>query len=225
MKKALGILSGVGAAAGCRLAELIVQYSQAQGAARDSDFPPFVLYNLPAHNSDKTGVRAPKAFVKELAFGLRKLDACGCDYAVIACNTAHLYFNQLANTFSGVLLNVVQIGCAGLSMFESVGVLCSRTSRDAKLFASELARQNTRCVSTNEAEQAVLDEAIEAAICGRISRFQARAEAVVESLAERGAEAVLLGCTELPLVIRRERLAIPCFDPAWITVKKALSLL
>ena len=91
----------------------------------------------------------------------------------------------------------------------------------AGLYASALSRHRIGIVETTDAEQAALDNAIKAAIAGRQTKGHFDAvENTIVNLNRRGAEEIIIGCTDLPLVIDPLHLSIRLIDAGHEAIKQ-----
>jgi len=226
----LGILSGIGAAAGLHMAQRLVQLAQENGAKADSDFPDFVLHNLPSEATDEKGVKDSELVLVELGRALHKLDVWGCDHLLIACNTLHyyLYLPQLQSLFRGTIINMVDLACSAAASARRVSVICSVSTRECALYRRTMHQINpvVEVSYPNEGEQMFINAAIEDAICGKKpEKYWKGFHDLCGTLRRRGADMVILGCTELPLCLRGHPLPTNVIDAGDIAVREALRLL
>lgn len=229
MSNRLGIIGGMGAAAGLALAEHVVRVAQASGARQDSDFPDFVLYNMPSYAMDNLGMTDQVRVCDQLWGAMRILTQCNCDVAVIACNTVQCFHDRLQQAFPAtILVNSISAACAKVTKDGPVGVLCSQTAKHLELFEAELAKRNLLAVATTGVEQACLDEIIGAVIQGRQRLNDAQTiDNIMGLLAGRGAKSFILGCTELPLAFQHDKWGThtPVIDAGKAAIEKALTLI
>jgi aspartate racemase len=224
MKPHIGIIGGLGTVAGLWVAKALVEAAQKHGARRDEDYPEFTLYNLPAGGMGATGFQEPNIVKYQLLKAIGKMNLLRCDMVIIACNTAHCYLELLEKHSRGTVLNMVRIACERVTV-KAVGVLSSRSTRDMNLYAHALQRQGCRAILTTNAEQSLLDDAIEAVIEGRQKPSHREAlVSIIDNLCARGAEAIILGCTELPVAFNggTDNLSIPVIDAGAATAEYAL---
>lgn len=187
----IGILSGMGAAAGAHFYSNLVKTWQRNGATKDSDFPEVVLYNFPFNGTDSNGVASVDHFLSDLQFGIQKLNDWGVECIVITCNTAHSYLNQIQS--KAEILNMVDIVQNKLEGVK-FGVLCSRTARQEDLYSK------ASYYLESESDQSLLDSIIQRGIIGRITETDTiNLLSMVTEMLDRGADSVVLGCTELPM--------------------------
>jgi aspartate racemase len=201
--KRLGILGGLGTSSGVNLVQRLVRRYQSEGATKDSDFPDFVYHNLPAYGMDQFGICNQEQVFGQLEDSMQLLSDAKCSVVFIACMTVHIFLDRLQALFpSIVIVNSIAEACHKVQDCAKVGVLSSRNAKTMGLFGKALAHLNIQCVETDEMLQKLLDEGIAKAISGK----QTAQDTVVmvnilNCIFGRGAQKVILGCTELPLLI------------------------
>lgn len=221
MKK-IGIVGGMGAIAGVRLVEYLVQKSQRDGAMLDHEFPEFVLHSIPISGMDETGIIDPPEVLQQLNNSLSDLNSIGCTSAIIACNSAHVLFSELNSYSTMNLLNVIQLACADCKA-DCVGVLSSASTRTSQMYEQGIAARKRKAIIATDEEQSVLNSAIKAVISNRQTKAHFMAvERVALQMTRRGAEEIIIGCTELPLVIGEDRMALRFIDAGKSAINHAL---
>ncbi|MBF0555648.1 MAG: aspartate/glutamate racemase family protein [Nitrospirae bacterium] len=189
----IGILGGMGAAAGLDLAGKLVKECQARGCKKDTDFPEFVLYNLLTSGITEAGVTDEAVLEKDLRKGVSFLQYCGADAIVIACNSAHRVYEKVKNVTGANIFSIVEAAIEVVGD-RRYGLISTKTTRDFGLY------ENAITVSDNRQQQ--LELAIDHATTGSINKNDLQnVEDIITELCINGAEVVVVGCTELPLVV------------------------
>jgi aspartate racemase len=221
--KMLGIIGGMGTPAGARLVQYLVEEAKAHGAVKDTDFPPFVLYSLPTECLDGTGVLRSKEtdLVFSLCYSARKLSDFGCTHLIIACNSAHVFIKEVRKFFSGEVIDMVDLACADAARGDDkIGVMSSKSSRDSGLYFDRLKNLGIDAVDVDDCEQAMLDAAIELAISDRQSSATTfEVDTVERTLEARGVRTVILGCTEIPMLVGYTPRAARYVDPGKLAIR------
>lgn len=230
MRKQLAILGGMGSSAGVRLAQHLVHCAQKRGALHDWDFPEFMLYNLPLRGMDETGIIDAGPVKRQLHEAFNRLNGWRCDYALVACNTVHCFYPDMVSWFNGTVLNLVEIACdrsIGVNHYTGkVGLVCSSTLRKTGLYQEALHKRKAEPLLVYEDEQDQLGQAIGAAISGTIHmHHRLPIQDMIRGLASRGACAVIIGCSELPLVCDYAESEVPLIDAGAVAVEHAFELL
>lgn len=154
----------------------------------------------------------------EIARGLegefRAVAAAGADFAVLATNTMHKVLPSIESPVP--VLNIMDVvgRHAKARGIQSIGLTGTRFTMSDGFYAQGLEERGLRTIVPSPDEQEVVHRIIyEELIYGRVERASVEQFAgVAESLASRGAEAILLGCTELVLLTRDGPLTVETID-------------
>lgn len=223
--KRLGILGGMGPAASAEFVNRLVAQTP---ATCDQEHIPFVLWSDPAIPDRSTSLRngdnKPLPFLLD---GLKGLKAAGCDLIVIPCNTAHFWFRE----FNKVTVQVIHIvdsvayalKDAGVTN-GTIGVMGTQATVELCLYQNHLNGYGWNCITPNREEMDFfVQPAIDLIKSGKLVEARPLLMKVIHSLIDRGARAVVLGCTEIPLAIKEDYLnGIPLINSIDSLVKLAI---
>jgi len=217
---AIGILGGMGPEASTHLLTLLVQgIRQRLPNAIDSDFPRIVLLNVPVPNfvENKRNIEPAKRILIE---NTKLLEQSGCTVNGIACNTAHILLPDLQAITKVPFLSIPNFVAQKIKAcgFERVGLLATPTTLSSTLYdealdgISQLIRPSKSTVVQVEKFifkqlNASLLESEQEEFRSLVKQFQA-----AEKL-----DAVILGCTELPLIFGGHK------DPSVINTLQVLA--
>jgi len=223
--KRLGILGGMGPAAS---AEFITRLIQQTPASCDQEHIPFVLWNEPRTPDRSTSMRDgndyPLPYLKE---GILSLKSVGCDYIVIPCNSAHYWYDEL-NKLGMPILHIVDSVVDELKSLDilnqTIGVLGTQGTIEYGIYQQHLIKHGWKCITPDTSEMDYfVQPAIDFIKAGKIIEAHQLLIKVIDSLISRGAKAVVLGCTELPLAVRElEQDGIPLVNSIDSLVKRAI---
>jgi aspartate racemase len=223
--KRLGILGGMGPAASAEFVNRLIQQTP---ATCDQEHIPFVLWSNPQIPDRSTSMRnGDNKPLPYLLDGLRGLKAAGCDFIVIPCNTAHFWFHE----FSKVKVRIAHIVDSVASALRDVGVtnttigvIGTQATVELGLYQYHLNRLGWSCIVPGKEEMDTLVQpAIDLIKSGDMSRAYDMFMIVIDSLIARGAQAVVLGCTEIPLAVDQpSRDAVPLINSIDSLVKVAI---
>jgi aspartate racemase len=200
----LGVLGGMGPLASAVFMQRLTLLTP---AARDQDHVPAVLWSDP-RVPDRTAARLAGGEdpLPALLRGLRGLEAAGCGAVAIPCNTAHGWFDAMQAATRLPVLHIVDAAEAELRRLGvapgAVGVMGTPGTLAMRLYQDRLEARGWRCLVPTEAEMASLVVPGIAAV--KASEVAAAGPPLAEAatvLVARGARAVVLGCTEIPLAI------------------------
>jgi aspartate racemase len=231
MKKTIGILGGMGPEATVYMFDLIVKNT---AAVKDQDHVPVLVWNdpkVPPRTNAVFGV-GPSPLPRLLA-GIRILEKGGAGLIVMPCITAHHYAEEIAGRAKVPFINLLDesLRHARRTMpgLKKAGLIASAGTIKSGFFHKTFGRAGIEIIVPADREQ----KAVTAAIFGpkgikagfTTGAPRAALMRVARRLIERGAEAVIAGCTEVPLVLRPEDLSVPLIEPmkagALAAIKKA----
>jgi aspartate racemase len=214
----LGVLGGMGPLAS---AQFMLRLTLLTQAGRDQDHIPAVLWSDP-RIPDRTAARlgtGPDP-LPWLMRGIDGLRAAGCGAIAIPCNTAHGWYEPMAKDAGVPILHIVDAAGADLRRIGvtsgTIGLMGTAATLAMKLYQDRLGAQGWDIITPETTEMdRLVTPAIAAVKANRVAAaYQPLAE-VVNSLASRGATAVVLGCTEIPLGIHAgpaDDLRVPVVD-------------
>lgn len=224
--KTIGVLGGMGPEASVNLYAGLVKYAQkGYGAVQDNDYPPVILYSIPLEGFDETGIVDTMLVKTQLIEGVKKLESAGCDLVILGCNTVHVFYHDLQASIKIPILNIVAETKARVLRqgFKKVGLFASETTVNTKLYQENFAKSGISVFSPNKAQQKVITTVIEHVMGGRQGPSDTAAlKSIASDYVKKGAEAIIVGCTEIPLAIGQEQFEVPLFDTTSIIVQAAV---
>ncbi|MCL7962498.1 MAG: aspartate/glutamate racemase family protein [marine benthic group bacterium] len=164
-----------------------------------------------------------------LADRARRIEAAGADFLVLCTNTMHRVAPDIEAAIDIPLLHIADAVAAAVleDGIRTVGLLGTRFTMDGPFYRERLSfRHGLEVLVPPEDQRTTVDEVIFSELVhGEISEAsRLRLKNVMSDLAGRGAEGVILGCTEIGLLVRPEDAAIPVFDSAVIHARQAAEL-
>jgi len=164
----------------------------------------------------------------------RRLEAAGADFIgrrinvrIIATNTMHLVFDEVQAGVGVPMLSLLDaVGEAILARgLETVGLLGTSFTMEKAFYQDALARRGIRVLVPAAEDRAVVNDVIyDELVAGEIrDESRARYVEIIGRLAERGAAGVILGCTEIPLLVSEGDAGLPLFDTTAIHAEAALN--
>ena len=157
----------------------------------------------------------------------RSLVAAGAEMVLICTNTMHELADSIADAAAPVpLIHIGQCSAeaANRGGFTSVALLGTRFTMEQDFYTARLRAAGLAVLLPSPEERQWLDGLIFQELCIGVFRPEARAEtvALIDRLRDRGAEAVILGCTELPLIIAPDESPLPLIDTTRIHAAAAV---
>ncbi|MDP1737049.1 MAG: amino acid racemase [Caulobacter sp.] len=217
--KTLGVLGGMGPAA---TLDFLAKLQAATPAARDQDHIR-VLVDINPQVPDRNGEDdTPGPVLAGMAVALRD---GGAQVLAIACNTAHAYAAQVREASGLPLIDMVEAACtaARLAGAERVGVLA--TGLALRLYTDRLTGMGLEPVCLSKAKQEWFMSLLYRIKAGDLSEEVEEEMALVAySLADAGAQSVIAGCTEAPLVLESDALEIPLIDAGQVLAERCVAV-
>ncbi len=200
----LGVLGGMGPLAGATFMQRLTLLTP---AARDQEHIPAVLWSDP-RVPDRTAARLSGGQdpLPALMRGIRGLEAAGCGAIAIPCNTAHGWYDAMQAATRLPILHIVEAAADELLRLGigagQVGLMATKGTLAMRLYQQRLAGRGQDClVPTEEEMDRIVMPAIDLVKANRVAEAYAPLAEVARRLVARGAKAVVLGCTEIPLGI------------------------
>ena len=160
---------------------------------------------------------------------ITSLSRAGADFAIMASNTPHMVFNEVAGKSPIPLLSIVEeTGRAARKLgFSRVGLFGTRFTMQAGFYRNVLSSQyGISLVTPGETEQKYIHQKIMTELVNGCIVEETRQElsGIAMMMTEKeGIEALILGCTELPLILSEEAAGIPVLDTTSIHAEAALN--
>lgn len=226
--KTIGIIGGIGPEATLDYYRSLVDLHREQYP--DAGLPRIIIDSIDLKRALAivSASRWPE-LVDFLAEEIGRLAAAGADFGMLAANTPHLVFDDLARAVPIPLISIVEATRehAKRSGLRRVGLIGTRFTMQARFYPDVFARENIEVRVPNDAEQAYIhDKYFHELVEGNFLDETRRGltEIIVRLKEREGVEAVILGGTELPLILRGgEAAGIMLLDTTQIHVRAALA--
>ncbi len=217
--KRIGIVGGLGPEASLYYYRTLIDLAYEALGGRKC--PEIVIYNL-LLNSDSYQKDTPK----QLHDAIQCLCRAGADFAIIACNTAHVDFDDFKAKSPIPLLSIVEETCkavAGLGLTK-VGLFGGQSTMQWHYYQDVFSKKNISIVVPKGKDQAYVSSKISEELVFNIIRDETRKgflEVAQRMIDEESIQGLILGCTEIPLLLGKEKFVIPFFDTSKIHAESA----
>jgi len=209
----IGILAGMGPRSTAPFVDLVVTECQRQyGATDDADFPPMLIASWPTpFYLDRPLDHA--AIQSAITAGLTRLASSGVAFVALPCNTAHIYYPQLASSIAIPLLNMIDLAVQAIPpTARRIALLATRPTLAAGLYQTALAAAGRECI-VDEAIQEQVDQLLRGIkTSAALHTLAAAWHDLVRDLARSGADTALIACTDLNVVSATEQAEIALLD-------------
>ena len=226
MHKKIGILGGVSAESTRTYYEHITrEYTKRYG---DYSYPEMIIYSVSFqefvnwHYNERWDLTADKMIAV-----FKALEKAGADFGIIAANTLHLVFDQVQKSISIPLLSIIDATAEAVEEkgVKSVGLLGTIFTMNKDFYRKGLERRGISTLVPDPKDQELINRVIYEELTRGIVNNESRKKyvKVIESLTEKSAEGIVLGCTEIPLLIKETDCDVPLFNTTLIHAEKALN--
>ena len=223
-KKVIGVLGGLGPESTIEFYRALTQKYYAK--YKNYAYPELIIYSFDFQEFIDAGYRN----VAALAATIERLAEAGADFVVAPCNSVHRVYEEVCGEHD--------LPIAWVSIMEStvrairerkcgrVGLLGTIFTMSQPFFSDRLRREGIETVLPNESDQARINRIIYDELVRGVVRPEAKRWALgcVDRLVGAGSEGIILGCTELPLLLTQADVAGPVFDTTDLQAEHALEL-
>jgi aspartate racemase len=226
MSLRIGILGGLTAESTVLYYQHIVRAWQDRHG--DHRYPEIVIYSVSFQQfEDWMEAGEWDAIAEALGEALRRLAAAGADFAVMATNTMHLLLDRLAAASPIPIVSIVEATAHAIRRegLGTVGLLGTRFTMEKAFYADGLARHGIRTIvpdkpAREDVHRVIMQELARGAIHDVSHQ---RYLEIIDGLVAQGAQGIVLGCTEIPLLVKPGDTRVPLFDTAVLHAEAALA--
>ena len=158
----------------------------------------------------------------EAAYNLEK---AGADFIVICTNTMHKVVNQIKEKISIPILHIAEMTAEKIleKGLKNIALLGTKYTMEQDFYKSKLIEKGINVIIPDKNDIEIINEVIYDELClGTInSNSKKKFLEIVDKLRSKGAEGIILGCTEIGLLIKNEDTDVPLFDTAVIHAEEA----
>ncbi len=222
----IGILGGMGPEATLDLYRHIINLTP---ASKDQDHIRVLIYSNPKI-PDRTLAISGKGEspLNALIDSAKRLEASGAGIIAMPCNASHYYLPEIQQAIRIPIINMVEEVCRklrrSLPEAKAAGLIATSGTIYSRVYHKALAAEGISVLTPNEKEQIETQAAI-ARVKAGIHSAAARDKfhSIGEKLVQAGAEAVILGCTEIPLVFDANAVKYPSLNSTQILAEAAVN--
>ena len=224
VKKVVGIIGGMGPGATALLFQKIIDHTDAR---LDADHIHLLIDNRPSI-PDRTAaiLNGDDTPVKKICESGKQLEKMGAELIAIPCNTSHYFYPHIQEKLEVPVINMLEETakeCKNMG-FTTVGVLATTGTKNTGIYEKALSLQGIQTIYPDEAEQKVLMSIIydyvKAGKTANCEMFQVE----LENMKNKGAQAFVLGCTELPMVFSDGNMGMRFIDSLDILAKRTVEM-
>ena len=153
------------------------------------------------------------------------LEKAGADFIVICTNTMHKVINQIKEKISIPILHIAEMTAEKIleKGLKNIALLGTKYTMEQDFYKSKLIEKEINVIIPDKNDIEIINKVIYDELClGTInSNSKKKFLEIVDKLRSKGAEGIILGCTEIGLLIKNEDTGVPLFDTAVIHAEEA----
>lgn len=158
----------------------------------------------------------------EAAYNLEK---AGADFIVICTNTMHKVINQIKERISIPVLHIAEMTAEKIleKKMKNIALLGTKYTMEQDFYKSKLIEKGINVIIPDKNDIEIINNVIYDELCLGIINPESKTKylEIVKTLKQKGAEGIILGCTEIGLLIKSEDTDVPLFDTALIHAEQA----
>jgi aspartate racemase len=163
-----------------------------------------------------------------LAHEAHQLQDAGAELLVLCTNTMHKLAPEISRAISIPFVHIADTTADAVKQAKltKVGLLATAYTMEQEFYVGRLRRHGLAVIVPNAADREIVHDVIYDELCLGIVRDSSRDEyrRIMHALADDGAQGILLGCTEIDLLVTQDHSPVPVFDTTRLHVERAVEL-
>lgn len=223
----LGIFGGMGPEATANLYQLIVKLTPAE---KDQDHIPTLMFSYPQVPDRTAAIQTgDKSIIPYLVEGVTRLERAGASLIAMPCNTAHYFYDDMQQAVRVPIIHMIRETVMEVTTrypeTRTIGLLATSGTIASGLYEKEFTARGIAVVKPDSEDQ---EKKVMAAIYGiKAGTDKKRAEDLLfeagRSVEAKGAQVIVLGCTEIPLAFNPDRASVPVVDATKVLAERAIA--
>ncbi|MCU4929582.1 aspartate/glutamate racemase family protein [Bacillus cereus] len=152
----------------------------------------------------------------------------GADFIIICTNTMHKVVGKIKEKIDIPVLHIADATAKEIKRkdIQKVGLLGTKYTMEQDFYKSRIEENNIKVIVPSEKNRKEINKVIYTELClGKIvSQSREYYKRVIEELVQKGAQGIILGCTEIGLLIKQENVSVPIFDTGHIHAIEAVKV-
>ncbi len=213
-RRLVGVLGGMGPTATVDFLSKVVALTP---ASCDQEHLPLLVHQVPQIPDRSAAIlQGSDAPFAPMLLGLQRLARAGAQFAVIPCNSAHYWHERLSNAQPMGILHIAdavrqELRHRAMQPLRPA-ILATRGTLRSGIYQRRLGNPDAECLIPDEAAQRLVDRAISAVKGGQQKAAASAAREAADRVLAKGADVLILACTELPVALQDDPLREWCID-------------
>lgn len=226
----MGIFGGMGPGATADLYQKVVDGTPAK---IDQEHIPTIIFSnpkVPDRTASIEGSDGGKLIKPYLRYSVRKLEAAGASFIAIPCNTVHYYYDYMQESVNIPIINMIRETAIEIAKnypnVKKIGLLATTGTIGTGLYNKELAAKGFEVITPDDSIEINM---VMKAIYGYKSKTDPQVNEDLlaiagQHLADKGAEIIVLGCTEIPLIYNPARVNLPMVSASKVLLDRSIEM-
>jgi aspartate racemase len=157
----------------------------------------------------------------------RRLEGAGADFVIICTNTMHKMADEVQGVIRIPILHIVDVTAEAIRANgeKRIGLLGTKFTMEQEFYKGRLRdKYGLEILIPGEEDRQVVHDILYSELClGEIKELSKnKFKSIIQNLVERGAQSVILGCTEIPLIVSQDDYDIPVYDTTALHARAAV---
>ncbi|HLO11887.1 MAG TPA: aspartate/glutamate racemase family protein [Pseudoneobacillus sp.] len=163
-----------------------------------------------------------------LTTAAKSLEKAGADFIMICTNTMHKVIPQILPNIHIPILHIADATATKINEngIKRVGLLGTKYTMEQNFYTSRIEQQGIEILLPDSNDRETVNKIIYEELCLGIMKEESKKsyQAIIRNLIQMGAEAIILGCTEIGLLIKQEDYSIPIMDTTIIHAEEGVKI-
>jgi len=225
--KTIGILGGMGPEATLDMYKYIIEHTPAQ---RDQDHIPVLIYSIPQVPDRTESIlnNNHTEIINYLTTSAKVLEKGNADFIIIPCNTAHYYIDYIRKAVNIPVLNMIEeTRDYVLNRYDSIseiGLLATTGTHKTELYQNVFKSEGIEVVIPEDDVQnnLVMESVYSVKAKRNLTKAKALMRKAVDYFQNKNIKIIIMGCTEVPLVLNQKTCPLDLINPSVVIALKAI---
>jgi len=158
-----------------------------------------------------------------------KLEQAGAEGLILCANTPHLIADNIREKINIPIIHIADATAKNIAeaKLDKVALLGTRITMEQDFYTKKLAARNIEAIVPDKDDRQFIHDSILKEMCRNIftPEMKHRYLEIIGGLVQEGAEGVIFGCTEIPMLIKKEECPVPSLDTTMLHVKAAVDFI
>lgn len=225
--KTVGVMGGMGPDATVDFMTKVIALTDAKG---DEDHVHMIVDQNPTIPDRQAAIRNGTGDVSDaLGVMAKRLEDAGADFLVMVCNTAHIFIDGVYASTNIPFIHLIEESVKEIDVVspdaKKVGVMATTGCLNTGIYQDAVLASGRMVLTPEGSEMQELMDLIKAVKAGNKSQeIRKGMQASAKKLVERGADVIIAGCTEIPIVFEGEHCDVPVVSSTGVLAQRTLEL-